>query len=103
MELGNKIKTLRLKAGLTQEMLAEELGVSFQTISKWENSICAPDINMLPKLSVFFGVTIDELFDLTVEQRLHRIEKMIEMGYFNFLGRDVYEEAVGRGACYPRL
>lgn len=79
MELGNKIKTLRLKAGMTQEMLAEELGVSFQTISKWENSVCAPDISMLPKLSVYFGVTIDELFDLTTEQRLHRIEKMLDM------------------------
>jgi len=79
MELGIKIKTLRLRAGLTQEMLAEELGVSFQTISKWENSVCAPDISMLPKLSVYFGVTIDELFDLTAEQRLHRIEKMLDM------------------------
>ena len=79
MELGNKIKSLRLRAGLTQEMLAEELGVSFQTISKWENSVCAPDINMLPKLSVYFGVTIDELFDLTTEQKLHRIENMLDM------------------------
>lgn len=79
MELGTKIKTLRLRAGLTQEMLAEELGVSFQTISKWENSVCAPDITMLPKLSVYFGVTIDELFDLTTEQRLHRIENMLDM------------------------
>lgn len=65
MELGNKIKTLRLKAGLTQEKLADELNVSFQTVSKWENNVCAPDISMLPKLSVFFGVTIDELFNLT--------------------------------------
>lgn len=79
MELGNKIKNLRLRAGMTQEMLAEELGVSFQTISKWENSVCAPDIAMLPKLSVYFGVTIDELFDLTAEQRLHRIENMLDM------------------------
>lgn len=79
MELGNKIKMLRLRAGMTQEMLAEELGVSFQTISKWENSVCAPDISMLPKLSVYFGVTIDELFDLTTEQRLHRIENMLDM------------------------
>lgn len=92
MELGNKIKTLRLKAGLTQEMLAEELGVSFQTISKWENSICAPDISMLPKLSVFFGVTIDELFDLTIEQRLYRIEKMIEMG--QELSQNTFSETV---------
>lgn len=70
MELGNKIKNLRLHAGVTQEMLADELGVSFQTISKWENSVCAPDISMLPKLSVYFGVTIDELFDLTIDKKL---------------------------------
>ncbi len=79
MELGNKIKTLRLRAGMTQEMLAEEMGVSFQTISKWENNICAPDVSMLPKLSVYFGVTIDELFDMTAAQRLHRIENMLDM------------------------
>lgn len=79
MELGSKIKALRLRAGMTQEMLAEELGVSFQTISKWENGVCAPDIMMLPKLSVYFGVTIDELFDLTTEQKLHRIEHMLDM------------------------
>ena len=79
MELGNKIKALRLKAGITQGMLAEELGVSFQTVSKWENGVCAPDIMMLPKLSVYFGVTIDELFDLTVAQKLHRIENMLDM------------------------
>lgn len=79
MELGNKIKTLRLNAGLTQEKLAEELSVSFQTISKWENNVCAPDIAMLPKLSVFFGVTIDELFNLTSEQKIYRIENMLDM------------------------
>jgi len=79
MELGSKIKALRLRAGMTQDMLAEELGVSFQTISKWENGVCAPDIMMLPKLSVYFGVTIDELFDLTTEQKLHRIENMLDM------------------------
>lgn len=78
MELGSKIKALRLRAGITQEMLAEELGVSFQTISKWENGICAPDIMMLPKLSVYFGVTIDELFDLTAEQKLRRISSILQ-------------------------
>ena len=79
MELGSKIRSLRLRAGMTQEMLAEELGVSFQTISKWENGVCAPDIMMLPKLSVYFGVTIDELFDLTTDQKLHRIENMLDL------------------------
>lgn len=78
MELGNKIKKLRLSHGLTQEKLAEKLGVAFQTISKWENNVCAPDIEMLPKLSVIFGVSIDEIFDLTTEQRLRRIENMLD-------------------------
>lgn len=79
MNLGNKIKALRTKAGVTQEKLAEELGVSYQSVSKWENNVCAPDIAMLPRLSVYFGVTIDEIFDLTVEDRLARIENMLLM------------------------
>lgn len=78
MNLGNKIKVLRLKAGATQEMLANKLGVSCQSVSKWENDVCAPDITLLPKISEFFGVTIDELFDLSVEQKLHRIENMLD-------------------------
>ena len=78
MNLGNKIKVLRLKAGATQEMLANDLGVSCQSVSKWENDVCAPDITLLPKISEFFGVTIDELFDLSVEQKLHRIENMLD-------------------------
>ena len=78
MNLGNKIKVLRLKAGATQEMLANELGVSCQSVSKWENDVCAPDITLLPKISEFFGVTIDELFDLSVDQKLLRIENMLD-------------------------
>lgn len=79
MELGNKIRQLRLKAGITQEDLAKEMGVTYQAISKWENNVCTPDIGLLPKLSVFFGVTVDELFDLTTEARLTRIVHMLEM------------------------
>lgn len=78
MEIGSKIKKLRLREGFTQEKLAEQLGVSFQTISKWENSVCMPDIEMLPKISILFGITIDELFSITAEQRLHRIENMLD-------------------------
>ena len=78
MVLGSKIKALRLKAGVTQDMMAQELGVSPQSVSKWENDVCAPDIGLLPKLSVYLGVTIDELFDMTVDQKLSRIEKMLD-------------------------
>ena len=78
MELGNKIKHLRHKSGLTQEQLASRLGVSAQSVSKWENSVAMPDITLLPMLAGEFGVSIDELFDLTVEQKLYRIEKRID-------------------------
>ena len=78
MNIGNKIKALRLKASTTQETLADALGVSSQSISKWENNICAPDISLLPAISEFFGVTIDELFDLSIDQKLHRIENMLD-------------------------
>ena len=74
MELGKKIRQLRNKAGLTQEQLAERLGVSAQSVSKWENAVAMPDITLLPELSGAFGVSIDELFSLTTEQRLQRIE-----------------------------
>lgn len=78
MELGNKIKSLRLKSGLTQEQLAEQLGISAQSVSKWETAVAMPDITLLPEISTVFGVSIDELFDLTKEQRLLRIENRME-------------------------
>ena len=79
MEIGKKIKQLRCKVGLTQEQLATRLGISAQSVSKWENSITMPDITLLPSLTSELGVTMDELFDLTVDQRLHRIEKRLDI------------------------
>ena len=70
MDIGNKIKILRQKIGVTQEQLGEKIGVSGQSISKWETGVTMPDITLLPILSSELGVTIDELFDLTAEQKL---------------------------------
>lgn len=92
MNLGNKIKALRLKAGLTQEMLANAFGVSYQTISKWENNICAPDIEMLPRISIYFGTSIDELFDLTADEKFYRIENMLD--FEHELPNKTFDEAV---------
>lgn len=75
MDIGNKIKQLRFKAGMTQEQLAGELGISAQSVSKWETGVTMPDITLLPLLAGELGVSIDELFDLTAEQKLHRIEQ----------------------------
>jgi len=79
MHIGNKIKQLRVKAGLTQEQLAEKLGISAQSVSKWENGVTMPDITLLPLLSGELGVTIDDLFDLTTDQKLHRIENRLDV------------------------
>lgn len=78
MELGRKIKQLRFKAGLTQDQLAQRLGVTPQSVSKWENSASMPDITLLPALAGEFGVSIDDLFDLSAEQKLQRIENRMD-------------------------
>ena len=78
LEIGAKIKQLRTRRGMTQEQLGTELGLSAQAISKWEAGTTMPDINLLPQLSVLFGVSIDELFSMTDESRMERIENMLE-------------------------
>lgn len=90
MEIGKKIKQLRYRAGWTQEQLAEKLSLSAQAISKWENSVSMPDISLLPLLAEAFGVSIDELFDLTAEQKLNRIESRLEIE--EELPADVFSE-----------
>lgn len=90
MELGKKIKQLRLKTGLTQEQLAEKLGIGAQSVSKWENAVAMPDISALPLLAEIFGISIDDLFDLTVEQRLNRIENRMDVE--DELSQDVFWE-----------
>ena len=90
MEIGNKIKQLRYKSGLTQEQLASNLGISAQSVSKWETAVSMPDITLLPSLAREFGVSIDELFDLAVDQKLQRIEKRIEVE--EELAPDVFRE-----------
>ena len=62
--LGENIARLRKERGMTQEDLARELNVSYQAVSKWENSVSAPDISNIKQLAQFFGVSIDMLFGL---------------------------------------
>ena len=61
MELGKQVYELRKKANLSQEQLAEKVGVSRQTISKWELGETAPDIKQAQVLSQVFSVSLDEL------------------------------------------
>lgn len=63
MKIGENIRALRLRKGLTQEQVAQQLGVTYQAVSKWENGTNTPDIALLPKIAALFGVTIDALFN----------------------------------------
>lgn len=79
MEIGKKIKLLRHKYSMTQEQLANRLGISAQSISKWEKGTTMPDITLLPLLAEIFGITIDDIFDLSVDQKLQRIERRMDL------------------------
>lgn len=61
MVINERIALLRKEKGVTQEVLANALGVTNQAVSKWESSICCPDILLLPEIAKFFGVTVDFL------------------------------------------
>ena len=63
MTIGKRIALLRKEKGLTQEELANHMGVSPQAVSKWENDQTCPDITALPKLSRLLGVSVDELLE----------------------------------------
>lgn len=60
--MANQIKILRKAKGVTQEEMGTALGISYQAISKWENDTALPDIQMIPKIAKYFGISIDELF-----------------------------------------
>ncbi len=59
-----KIAELRKGKGIGQQDLAEVLGVSFQTVSKWETGTTMPDISLLPDIAAYFNVSVDELLGL---------------------------------------
>lgn len=76
MSLGNSLFNARKKSGLSQEEVAEKLGVSRQTISKWELDETLPDIRQSKRLSVLYHLTLDELVDFDIEVK--EIEAIIQ-------------------------
>lgn len=75
IQMGEKIRTLRKARNLSQEVLAQYLGVSFQAVSKWENGDTYPDVTLIPAIASFFEVSTDELFDfnrLETEQKVQQ-------------------------------
>lgn len=75
--MGQIIKKLRKERGLTQEDLAEQLGVTFQAISKWENDTGMPDISQIVPLATVFGVSTDVLFGMYGKNHAQEVQKLI--------------------------
>lgn len=71
---GQKIAELRKEKGMTQEALAERLGVSPQAVSKWETDVSMPDVSLLPKLAEQLGCSIDALFDRAERPEVELVE-----------------------------
>ena len=68
IELGNRLAELRKKHGLSQEELADQLGVSRQAVSKWERGEASPDTDNLIELARIYGISLDELLGLKKEE-----------------------------------
>lgn len=76
--LGKRITANRKRLGFTQDQLAEQLGITAQAVSKWENDLSCPDISILPKLADIFGITTDALLGREEPVRLCQTEIVTE-------------------------
>lgn len=95
LDLGNNIRQLRRRDKRTQESLADALGVTSQAVSRWESGGSYPDMNLIPSIANYFGVSIDELFGYTnqreqrIEELAHKIREMLRQN--NGVDRNITE------------
>ena len=87
LNIGETIKSLRKERAITQEEFAEVLGVSCQSVSRWENDNCYPDIELIPTIAEFFGISTDRLMGVdetkekeAVNNYLEAFQKSISVG-----------------------
>ena len=83
IRLGERIRDLRKKAGLTQEQLAETLGVTAGAVYKWESGVATPELNLIAEMADLFGVSFDAIVGFEVqngsiialEERIHQLQR----------------------------
>ena len=76
INMGGRIRQMRKQKNLSQEVLAQVLGVSFQAVSKWETGAAMPDVAMIPAIASFFGVSTDELFDCNLLEQEKKVQEL---------------------------
>lgn len=69
IKIGNNIKNLRKRDNRTQEDVANALGITFQAVSRWESGLAYPDMELVPSIANYFGISIDELFGYNNERQ----------------------------------
>ncbi|MBQ3099746.1 MAG: helix-turn-helix transcriptional regulator [Clostridia bacterium] len=94
IKISEKIRSKRRERDLTQEELANILGVTKAAVSKWENEESYPDITMLPKIAQLFHITMDELFGYTLE---HKPLIIVNEYHFGFSLDDVDKKILDYG------
>lgn len=99
MTLGQKLKEIRKKFGLSQEQLAEIMNVSRQAITKWENDRGTPDVSNLQELSKIFGITVDYLLNnenqlpaLSMRKVLDRDKYKNKISSYSMILKEYYAE-----------
>lgn len=111
LNFSENIIQLRRKRGMTQEQLADFLGVTKASVSKWETKQSLPDILMLPKLAAFFDVTIDQLMGYEPQLSSEQIQRIYGELAQDFAVHEQFEETMERSRqmarqyynCYPFL
>lgn len=110
LNIANNIARLRHDKKITQEQLAEFIGVTKASVSKWENNQSMPDITILPQLATFFDITIDELIGYTPQLSKEQIQNLYQKFGKDFAERP-FEEVMNETqvyvkryyTCYPFL
>jgi len=101
LKIGENIKLLRAEKGVTQEQLADHLSITYQSVSKWENNVTVPDLQLIPMIAEFFGVSINKLFKVRMNPGDVRIlvnPEISEDQLWRFFARNGLYEA----QCYDK-
>ncbi len=81
IKIGEKIRELRKARNISQDVLAQYLNVSFQAVSKWEQGLTMPDLELVPSIAAFFDVSTDELFDYNRLEAERKVEEICEKAF----------------------
>ena len=110
MTFGEKLKTARKEAGLSQEQFAEKMSVSRSAVAKWESDRGMPDVSNLKVMAQLLGVSVDYLLDEDEKISFNETKEAIDLDSFEIVGkcRDqkdaaCYSKFSGADAIYPLI